>query len=442
MFEKYKIQCSKYVEVPSPPGKDKVYITEEGQIFSLEKGLLPIGYDHKGNKIINLNLWNGKKDYLVSLISLVTFGKLKLQTIYYDKVEPFHIDGNKNNLHPSNLGYRYTQPIECEFEPGFYYIPFFNAYVINKKGIVKNWKTGKKAITYVFKNDGKFNVKGGYRFFTLHSDIGNFRIGRYRLLALTFLPYPDNVDKLTVNHKDGNPPNDDLDNLEWASYQDNVLHAYANGLRSQNFVIYAKNVFTGEEIEFFSCQEASRKTTINVHVITRTINSNDQKLCKDGWLFKKDSTVPWREVLNPRKELKALPNLKKVMSKNVFTGEIKEHKSISQVGKDLNLKSNSAAVAQMSKDHNRPYCGYLFKLDSDNTPWPEFSERQLAVFRDNPTGHARGVLAINDKGEELFFTNIKKASAHFQHILKSKNDVIKAIARNRNVDGYKLRYYE
>ena len=67
-------------------------------------------------------------------------------------------------------------------------------------------------------------------------------------------------------------------------------------------------------------------------------------------------------------------------------------------------------------------------------------ERELAVFRDNPRGHARGVIARNEKGEELFFTNIIRASERFKQTLKSKNDVIKAIARKRVVDGYRLHY--
>ena len=97
---------------------------------------------------------------------------------------------------------------------------------------------------------------------------------------------------------------------------------------------------------------------------------------------------------------------------------------------------------QILKGRKRPYAGYLFKLADDTTPWPEFSERELAVFRDNPKGHARGVIARKDNGEELFFTNIFKASEHFKQTLKSRNDVIKAIARNRVVDGYRLYYYD
>lgn len=50
----------------------------------------------------------------------------------------------------------------------------------------------------------------------------------HRLLALTFIPNPNNYPQ--VNHKDGNPLNNSLDNLEWCTQSQNIKHAYDNGL--------------------------------------------------------------------------------------------------------------------------------------------------------------------------------------------------------------------
>jgi hypothetical protein len=49
-----------------------------------------------------------------------------------------------------------------------------------------------------------------------------------RLVALTFLGTPP--DKFTVNHKDGNRMNNNLDNLEWVSLADNIRHGFETGL--------------------------------------------------------------------------------------------------------------------------------------------------------------------------------------------------------------------
>jgi hypothetical protein len=50
----------------------------------------------------------------------------------------------------------------------------------------------------------------------------------HRLVARLFIPNPEN--KLTVNHIDCNKLNNHVDNLEWATYSENMLHAVANGL--------------------------------------------------------------------------------------------------------------------------------------------------------------------------------------------------------------------
>jgi hypothetical protein len=50
----------------------------------------------------------------------------------------------------------------------------------------------------------------------------------HRLVAKEFIPNDD--PKKEINHKDGNPKNNHVSNLEWVTHSENLIHAHANGL--------------------------------------------------------------------------------------------------------------------------------------------------------------------------------------------------------------------
>ena len=51
----------------------------------------------------------------------------------------------------------------------------------------------------------------------------------HNVLATLFVPNPNN--KMCVNHKDGNPLNFDINNLEWVTFSENNKHAYDEGVK-------------------------------------------------------------------------------------------------------------------------------------------------------------------------------------------------------------------
>jgi hypothetical protein len=68
MFEKYVMKPGKFVAIPLPKGKEQLYLSEDGQVFSHNRGFLPIGYDDNGFKTVVADLWHGPTTYKVSLV--------------------------------------------------------------------------------------------------------------------------------------------------------------------------------------------------------------------------------------------------------------------------------------------------------------------------------------------------------------------------------------
>jgi hypothetical protein len=159
------------------------------------------------------------------------------------------------------------------------YIPGFeNLYKISNHGNVKSlarkrWTGGG------WQQLPERNINGSTRFDrykTITLCKGNMKSKHYlhRLVATVFLKNPHS--KRTVNHKDGNPSNNHVGNLEWASYQENHIHAYrvlgrrhsrpmtgkTGKLHPNSVAVY--QISNGVMVaEFGSMREAERETGIS-----------------------------------------------------------------------------------------------------------------------------------------------------------------------------------
>lgn len=98
----------------------------------------------------------------------------------------------------------------------------------------------------------------------------------HRLVAEAFIINDDPVNKTTVNHIDGDRSNNMLNNLEWASYSENLKHAYdvlkrpINSTKIKKRPCYSIDTLGNIE-EYDSIAQASRKTNISETQIRRLI---------------------------------------------------------------------------------------------------------------------------------------------------------------------------
>jgi hypothetical protein len=92
-------------------------------------------------------------------------------------------------------------------------------YKISSYGRVKNKKD------YIFKE--RLTFDGYVKVTLLKNGIAkDYRV--HRLVAIAFMPNVDFLSKTTVNHKDCNKRNNNVDNLEWFDRHEQLKHAYAN----------------------------------------------------------------------------------------------------------------------------------------------------------------------------------------------------------------------
>ena len=102
-------------------------------------------------------------------------------------------------------------------------------YMISNLGRLKSLsfhRTGKEQILkqningrgYNYKN---ISYKGKYKNLFIHREV-----------AKAFIPN-NNRENTDVNHKDGNKQNNRVDNLEWCTRSENILHAYKHNLKKK-----------------------------------------------------------------------------------------------------------------------------------------------------------------------------------------------------------------
>lgn len=78
----------------------------------------------------------------------------------------------------------------------------------------------------------------------------------HRLVAFAFIPTVKG--KECINHIDGNPKNNNVENLEWCNHLENNRHAFENNLIDTQKAVSLTQVNTGLRLEFISMAKADK----------------------------------------------------------------------------------------------------------------------------------------------------------------------------------------
>ncbi len=284
----------------------------------------PILYDKKNIGICMLS--NEIKNKINKILN-IDFPEYVMKEIEY-----CFRDGNIKNLDINNIYYKFKNgPIKYKETKDLYWIPFHSKILISKNGMVYRILKGVRIKLKIQKSKPGFinkkNITHGYNNTSVKNDLNKSSTGVHRLLALAFIDYKDSPIRpytLYVNHINGKPGDDRIENLEWVTPRENLIHAIENGLMPNSITpIDMKNIKTGEILSFPSITKAAEYLKWpRSKLFNRLIKNN--KVYPDMWIFKYQEN-DWPNV---DKTITRMGSKMKVVSVNPETGEIKEHETI------------------------------------------------------------------------------------------------------------------
>lgn len=253
-------------------------------------------------------------------------------------------------------------------------IPGFSRYVVSQTGVVLEVETG-QPVPVLLDNDD-------YRMFGLIRDNGTkCLVGRYRLMALAYLPIPETDERLVVNHINGIKYDDRLENLEWTTYQENTWHAGLHGLTTKCIPTVVFDIDSRTETLYPSALEAAKALGLSKDAVLWRLGTDGQRAFPERKLYRRHrSKTPWVNI-DPNEKI-VWGRCREVVVNYIRSGEIKTYDSAREASRALGC-SEAAMSNWLTKVEGCPVLPGLVqvKFASDTFDFPEVDDPWVELMR-------------------------------------------------------------
>lgn len=317
--------------------------------------------------------------------------------------------------------------------PGFYEIPGYSRYLISKEGKVVN-RQSKTTLT------GSM-LATGYHVFRLTNNAGRTMTwGRHRLLGFVF-KYPGcPIDDLVINHKNSIKGFDDLENLEWTTYQGNAEHAGQNGLTEKCTPISVRDVSTGVVCDYPSIVACARAVGCSKDKINWRVKIGETKVFPEGKQYRLASvSTPWHIPEDVSQAMLFSSRSRKTLIHFVLTGEVKEFPSLTEAA--AHLRVSKASLSNWLALRNQPVLpGFIqVKFAHDPAQWRKVSDPYLE--HELYSGDRVVRVVEEDSGKETLFTSAKECGMAMGLTPQTLNYRLKSKGLDVYLDGCTYAYY-
>lgn len=321
------------------------------------------------------------------------------------------------------------EPKEVREVPGFFEIPGFERYGISKEGLLldkettlvraaKRWKDGYYQHTMI-RHDGKYTISG-----------------RHRLLALAFIHPGTDVSALIVNHLDGIPGNDWIENLEWTTYRGNIEHAGAMGLTSKCIPFSLRDPKTGKVEKWPSAVSYGRTVGLTRDAVLWRIRVGETRVFPEGKQYRRGhGDEPW---YIPTKADEHHMGRRRVLVKFLDTGVELEYACMTDAQKALGF--TLTYFWKKVEDPSQPVLpgNIQVKWSDDNIGWRPVGDLRLELERSR--GRKTVVVINEETGERRYFDNVRQCAKALNLLVTTLHNRMQCRG-TRIYDGHRFFYY-